>query len=81
MLATGHPMENSLRWMRRSIVMILLLANFMTVILADAASTVTERHVATAQYSNIQASIDNIPARFSGYETRSNTPRFSISLP
>ena len=39
MLATQHPLENSLRWTRRWIVMILIVANLATVILADAAAT------------------------------------------
>ena len=73
MLATQHPMENSLRWLRRSIVIILLLANFMAVILADSATTATKRHIATIQYS-IQASIDDLATRFAGHETEANAP-------
>ena len=38
MLATHYSLENSLRWMRRWIVIILILANFAAVILADKAS-------------------------------------------
>jgi hypothetical protein len=64
MLATQHPMENSLRWLRRSIVIILLLANFMAVILAD---TGMKRHITTIQSSSIQARIDDIAARFASH--------------
>ena len=38
MLATQDSMQNSLRWLRRLIVIIFIIANLMTVILADAAS-------------------------------------------
>jgi hypothetical protein len=38
MLATQHSMENSLRWIRRLIVIILIIANLLTVMMADAAS-------------------------------------------
>jgi hypothetical protein len=77
MLATGHSMENSLRWMRRSIVIILILANLMTVILADAAATVTKEHFTTIQYSDsgIQAGIQASVARLSSLETGANTAR------
>jgi hypothetical protein len=37
MLASGHSMQNSLRWTRRLIVIVLIVANLMAVILADAA--------------------------------------------
>jgi len=81
MLATGHPMENSLRWLRRSIVMILLVANLMTVILADAAATVTRPHIPTIEYSSIQANIHNIPAPFTSSEAESNALQWSITTP
>ena len=38
MLATPHSMENSLRWMRRLIVIALIAVNFAAVNLAEAAS-------------------------------------------
>ena len=38
MLATQHSMGNSLRWMRRGIVIILITANLMAVLLADTAA-------------------------------------------
>ena len=38
MLATHYSLENSLRWTRRLIVIVLIIANLATVILADAAS-------------------------------------------
>ena len=59
MLATQYSMENSLRWMRRWIVIILITANLATVILADAAATVTKQHT-PIRYSSIQASINDI---------------------
>ena len=59
MLATQYSMENSLRWMRRWIVIILITANLATVILADAAATVTKQHT-PIPYSSIQASINDI---------------------
>jgi hypothetical protein len=38
MLATQYSVQNSLRWIRRLIVIVLILANLMAVILAEAAS-------------------------------------------
>ena len=73
MLATQYSMENSLRWMRRWIVVILVIANLATVILADAASAVTKQHT-TIPYSNNQAGINDIANRFTSLETETNIP-------
>ena len=78
MLATGHSMENSLRWTRRLIVISLIIANLATVILADAAATLTEQHSPTIQYSSLQAGIDDIAARFTSPETGALAPQLSI---
>ena len=59
MLATQYSMENSLRWMRRWIVIILITANLAAVILADAAATAAKQHT-TIPYSSIQASINDM---------------------
>ena len=64
MLATGHSMENSLRWLRRSIVVTLIIAHLATVILADAAASVTKQHSTTIQYSSNQAEVNAIVAGF-----------------
>lgn len=79
MLATHHSTENSLRWMRRLIVISLIIANLAAVILADAASAVTKQHSTPIQYSSIQAGINDIAARFTSPETRANPPQLSIS--
>ena len=78
MLATQYSMENSLRWMRRWIVLILIIANLATVILADAASAVTKQQT-TMPYSNVQAGINDIANRFTSLETETNVPQLSIT--
>jgi hypothetical protein len=56
-------MENSLRWTRRWIVIVLILANLTAVFLADAAS-VTRQPRATLPPSSIQAEIIDMAAYF-----------------
>lgn len=63
MLATQHSMENSLRWTRRWIVIVLILANLAAVYLADAAS-VTRQPRPILQLSGIQAEINDMAAYF-----------------
>ena len=71
MLATHHPIENSLRWLRRSVVILLLLVNLMAVTLAGSATPATNRHITTLG-SSIQVSIDDIAARVTSHEAEVN---------
>jgi hypothetical protein len=80
MLATQHSMENSLRWLRRLIVIILIVANLMTVMLADAATSVTEQHITAIQYSGIQTGIYDPAVHITGRGTVATTQQLSITI-
>ena len=90
MLATQHSMGNSLRWMRRLIVVILIITNFMAIILADAAYAAQNTqaidlnvwnqqgfHVFT--HDNPSTAGDDMVISFHSDETEENALRVSIA--
>jgi hypothetical protein len=90
MLATQHSMGNSLRWMRRLIVVILIITNFMAIILADAAYAAqntqsialnvwNQQGFNVFTHDNLSTAGDDIAISFASGETEENVPRVSIA--
>lgn len=89
MLATQQSMGNSLRWMRRGIVIILITANLMAVFLAETAAAtqslpsfpnVWNQHgVNLFVHYNPSLGIDDIAIGLTGVVTEANTPPFGLT--
>lgn len=90
MLATQHSMGNSLRWMRRGIVIILITANLMAVFLADTAAATqnlqsffpnawNQHRVNLFIHYNPSIGIDEIAIGLTDVEAEATAPQLSLT--
>ena len=92
MLATQHTMGNSLRWTRRLIVVILIVANLMAIMLAEAASASQSSlsyfpKVGSQQGPNVSMNYsvstagDEFGVSLESGENGANTPQWDLLTP